>query len=70
MRTLTNKQLADLKEKWIFYCNHSAKEVYKCGFRIPPVIKEIQEENELILRLINYTIQRKSADKKRRKKHD
>lgn len=64
MKQPTNKQLANLREKWIFYCNHSEEEVYKCGFKIPPVIKEIKEENELVLRLIENAI----ADKKRKGK--
>lgn len=68
MRNLTNKQLADLKEKWIFYCNHYMAELYKTGLHPSEELKDAAEENELVLKLIDYTIGRKAADKKYRQK--
>ncbi len=63
MKQLTNKQLADLREKWIFYCNCSTQEIYYAGLKPPKVMVEIQRENELVLRLIENAIEVKASPK-------
>lgn len=70
MKNLTNKELADLQEKYIFYCNRYKEDVYYAGFKPPHVSVELEKESELVLKLIDYTIDRKAADKKRRRKRD
>jgi hypothetical protein len=66
MKQLTNKQLADLREKWIFYCNHYIEELYKAGFNPSDTLKDGAKENELVLRLIESAIADKALKKKQK----
>lgn len=63
MKQLTNKQLADLREKWIFYCNHYIEELYKAGLKPSQDLRDGAEENELVLRLIENAIEVKASPK-------
>lgn len=68
MKQLTNSQLSELREKYIFYCNAYSEEIYYCGLKPPKISLELQKENELVLRLIENAILAKRAEKRRKVK--
>lgn len=66
MKQLTNSQLSELREKYIFYCNAYTKEIYYAGLNPPKISIELHRENELVLKLIENAILTKKAEKRRK----
>ena len=64
MKQLTNKQLAELREKWVFYCDYYTQELYKAGLDPSETLMDGAEENELVLKLIENAIEDKALPKK------
>ena len=67
MKQLTNRQLLDLQEKWVFYCNHYIKDLYNAGLNPSDDLKDAAEENELVLRLITNAITEKVKKKNQKR---
>lgn len=68
MKQLTNKQLSDLREKWIFYCNYYTRTLYMAGLNPSEDLKDAAKENELVLRLIENAIADKAKKAKEQRK--